>query len=118
MLSVARVLAQKDHRIVFLDEFSSGIDMKTDALLQKTVRDAFADRTVIIIAHRLKTIADCDRVMVLNEGKILEFASPETLRKEGGYFASLMDEQERLEEMSGDSGEKTMDSTHQISETV
>ena len=64
--------------------------METDSLIQTTIRTQFKDCTILIIAHRLHTIMDSDRVMVLGDGRILEMDSPaELLKKEDSVFRSL-----------------------------
>lgn len=62
-----------------LYDCSAAIDIQTDELLQKTIRTQFSDCTILTIAHRLNTIMDSDRVIVLHEGVIAEFDSPATL---------------------------------------
>ena len=57
------------------------VDTATDALIQRTIRTAFAQCTVLTIAHRLDTIADYDRVMVLDAGRVAEFDAPQNLLK-------------------------------------
>ena len=79
-----------------LDEATSNVDTATDGLIQATIRTAFADCTVLTIAHRLHTIADADRVMVLDAGEIAEFGSPaDLMRKPGGHFRGLIEEARR-----------------------
>lgn len=74
--------------MIFSPIFS--IDHQTDALIQRTIREEFADSTVLTIAHRLNTILDYDKVMVLDKGKIIEFASPqELLADRNSVFASM-----------------------------
>ena len=76
-----------------LDEATAAIDMETDALIQKTIRKEMKDCTVLTIAHRLNTIMDSDRVMVLDQGKLIEFDSPDNLlRNPGTVFYSLAKE--------------------------
>lgn len=59
-----------------LDEATSNVDMQTDSFIQNTIREKFVDTTVITIAHRLNTIADYDKVIVMEQGRIVEQGSP------------------------------------------
>eukprot|EP00026_Physarum_polycephalum_P000563 Phypoly_transcript_00564.p1 GENE.Phypoly_transcript_00564~~Phypoly_transcript_00564.p1 ORF type:complete len:1454 (+),score=273.03 Phypoly_transcript_00564:76-4437(+) len=69
----------RNSAVLVLDEATAAVDMETDKLIQKTIRERFRDRTVLTIAHRINTIIDCDRVMVLDHGKIVEFDTPQNL---------------------------------------
>ena len=67
--------------------------METDALLQRTLRsDIFRHRTIITIAHRINTIIDSDRIVVLDKGEVAEFDTPAELIKQGGKFYELAKE--------------------------
>ena len=66
----------KDCKVLLLDEATSNIDKETDEKIQKTIRDKFNDKTVIAIAHRLRTIADYDKVIVMDNGMVKETGSP------------------------------------------
>jgi ABC-type multidrug transport system fused ATPase/permease subunit len=90
LLCLARVLLKRA-RIVFMDEATAAIDLKTDALVQQTVRSALADATLITIAHRLNTIIDYDRVAVLAAGRVAEHGTPHDLLQQGGFFSKLVD---------------------------
>ncbi|XP_070559572.1 ATP-binding cassette sub-family C member 8-like [Ptychodera flava] len=81
----------RNAKILIMDEATATIDMQTDAILQEVVAMAFANRTVLTIAHRISTIMDSDMVLVLSEGRVMEYDTPENLlRKDGGIFASLV----------------------------
>jgi ABC-type multidrug transport system fused ATPase/permease subunit len=76
--------------VLVLDEATAAVDVETDALLQETLRsDLFRHRTIITIAHRINTIIDCDRIVVLRRGEVVEFGSPAELLRTGGLFFDL-----------------------------
>ena len=78
-----------------MDEATAAIDSGTDAFIQHTVRAAFADRTVLTIAHRLHTIRGADRVLVMRDGRLVEFDTPDALLANArGVFRSMVDEAE------------------------
>ena len=73
-----------------MDEASSSIDLATDHLIQSTLRKGFKDATVLTIAHRLATVAAGDQVLVLDQGKVVEFGRPRNLlMKEGSLFYQM-----------------------------
>ncbi|CAJ0610184.1 unnamed protein product [Cylicocyclus nassatus] len=78
LVCLARALLRKT-RVLILDEATAAVDMGTDALIQRTIRREFSQSTVLTIAHRLNTIMDYDRIIVLHDGRICEFDSPSRL---------------------------------------
>ena len=78
LVCLARALLRKT-KILILDEATAAVDLETDDLIQATIRKEFEECTVLTIAHRLNTIMDYDRIMVLDKGIIAEFDSPNSL---------------------------------------
>ncbi|KAI7788103.1 hypothetical protein LA080_013410 [Diaporthe eres] len=80
----------KPGKLLVLDEPTSSVDTETDAKIQQLIRSEFQDYTIIMIAHRLSSLVDFDRVAVLDGGKLVEFGNPADLLREGsGHFARL-----------------------------
>jgi len=88
LVCLARALLRKS-KILVLDEATAAVDLETDEFIQQTIRREFADHTVLTIAHRLNTIMDYDRVMVLDNGSIVEFDSPIKLLEQRGLFYDM-----------------------------
>lgn len=83
----------RNNKILILDEATANVDTETDKLIQETIRTRFADCTVITIAHRLNTIVDSDKVLVVDGGKVVEFDHPYTLSQiQNGIFKQLLDQ--------------------------
>ena len=92
LICLARALL-RETKIIVLDEATANVDAETDALIQKTVRDNFADKTTLTIAHRLETIMDSDKIIVVDKGMVAEFDTPiNLLKKKAGIFKSLVDD--------------------------
>jgi len=88
LLCIARAVLRKP-KVLVMDEATSSVDSSTDTMIQNMVRTAFKDSTTVTIAHRLNTIMDCDRVMVLKDGNLVEFGPPQALVSSGGVFSVM-----------------------------
>ena len=91
-LAIARAMA-KDAPILILDEATSALDSSTENLVQKAISNMTENRTTIIIAHRLSTIQNADKIIVLDNGKILEEGSHTELVKKKGFYSKLIEDQ-------------------------
>ena len=93
LICLARALL-RGSKIILLDEATSSIDFETDKLIQTAIRKDFGNCTILTIAHRLNTIIDSDKIMTLNDGKVVEFNTPTNLlsNPEGSHFLNLVSE--------------------------
>jgi ABC-type multidrug transport system fused ATPase/permease subunit len=100
LLCLARAVVSRP-KMMILDEATSAVDMATDALIQRSIREEFSDSTLIVIAHRLSTVAGFGGVLVLNEGRAEEFGSPRELLKKRGIFQSMVENSGEKEQLEG-----------------
>jgi len=90
LICISRALLSKS-RIIVMDEATAAVDVETDAVIQRAIRVEFRDSTCLTVAHRLNTILDSDKVLVMDKGRVAEFGSPsELLEREDSLFASLV----------------------------
>lgn len=89
LVCLARAII-RNNKILVLDEATANVDPHTDALIQKTIRKQFADCTVLTIAHRLHTVMDSDKILVMSAGCAVEFDHPHTLLQQNSVFKSMV----------------------------
>ncbi|XP_038033035.2 ATP-binding cassette sub-family C member 10 isoform X2 [Anas platyrhynchos] len=90
LVCLARALLTQA-KVLCIDEATASVDQQTEQLLQQTIRQRFADKTVLTIAHRLNTVLDSDRVLVMQAGRVAELGSPSSLRQQdGSLFQRLL----------------------------
>ena len=91
-ISIARALL-KDAPIVLLDEATASLDVENETKIQAGISELVKGKTVLVIAHRMRTIANTDKVIVIENGHVSECGSPEELSKTGGWFARMSERQ-------------------------
>ncbi|XP_050366191.1 ABC transporter C family member 14-like [Argentina anserina] len=91
LLCLGRVMLKRS-RLLFMDEATASVDSQTDAAIQKIIREDFAACTIISIAHRIPTVMDCNRVLVVDAGRAKEFDSPSHLLERPSLFGALVQE--------------------------
>ncbi|KAI7902298.1 P-loop containing nucleoside triphosphate hydrolase protein [Cokeromyces recurvatus] len=92
LLCLARALL-KNSKLIIMDEATASVDFDTDSKIQTTIREELKDSTLLCIAHRLRTVIDYDRILVLNQGQVIEFDTPYNLIvKDTGLFRSMCEQ--------------------------
>lgn len=89
LLCLARALLSRQ-KIMVMDEATASVDKQTDVLIQRNLREGFHNSTLIVIAHRLSTVSDLDRILVLGEGRVVEFGEPRVLMERRGVFWGMV----------------------------
>ena len=88
LISIVRAFV-RNPKVVIMDEATSSVDVETESMIQHAFQKLTRDKTTVIIAHRLSTIRNVDRIVVINEGKIVEEGNHEELMKKNGIYAKL-----------------------------
>lgn len=92
LVCLARAIL-RNNKIIICDEATANVDPETDQLIQSTIRQKFSDCTVLTIAHRLHTVMDSDKILVIDAGSAVEFDSPfELLQRSNGYLKQLVNQ--------------------------
>ncbi|KAF9294921.1 hypothetical protein BGZ88_003089 [Linnemannia elongata] len=106
LIALARALVRQS-KIIVMDEATASVDFETDLKIQLTIREEMADATILTIAHRIRTIADFDRVLVMNAGEVVEFDRPYVLmRQEDSLFRSMCERSSEFEALLAIAEEK------------
>ena len=92
-ISIARAIL-KDAPIILLDEATASLDPENEAYIQAAIENLVKDKTLIVIAHKLKTIQHADKILVLKNGRIAEAGQHDELLNSGGIYAHLWNEQQ------------------------
>jgi ATP-binding cassette subfamily B protein len=93
-VAIARAILKRP-RILIFDEATSSLDTKTEQAIQETLREVAENHTTLVIAHRLSTVVDADRILVMDQGRILEQGSHARLLEQGGLFRQMWDLQQK-----------------------
>ena len=91
-ISIARAFL-KDAPIILLDEATASLDVENEALIQESLLRLIKDKTVLVIAHRMRTVAGADKIVVLADGTVAQQGSPKELEKEDGIYSRMANAQ-------------------------
>ena len=115
LLCLARALL-RSNKILVIDEATANVDQKTDELIQETLRERFVDCTVLTIAHRINTIIDSDRIMVMDAGELVEFDSPKALLENTSSIFYMLVQETGFSETLRETAIKAYNTKHSIVE--
>ena len=91
-ISIARAFL-KDAPIILLDEATASLDVDNETMIQESLSRLIKDKTVMIIAHRMRTVADADKIVVLKDGVVAESGRPAELEKQNGIYSEMINTQ-------------------------
>ena len=94
LLTIARTILS-NKQILVLDEATSSVDTRTEKIIQRAMDQLMEDRTNFIIAHRLSTVRDADKIIVIDDGQIIEQGTHEELLEQKGYYYNTLNAQKR-----------------------
>ena len=92
LITIARAFLA-DPEILILDEATSSVDTRTEVLIQEAMNNVLADRTSFVVAHRLSTIRDADKIIVMNHGDVVETGTHDELIEKNGFYADIYNAQ-------------------------
>ena len=95
-ISIARAFL-KDAPVILMDEATASLDVDNESLIQESISKLIQNKTVIIIAHRMRTVDGVDKIVVLKDGKVAETGTPEELRKKNGIYKHMVDTQSKTD---------------------
>ena len=95
-ISIARALL-KDAPIVIMDEATASLDVENETKVQAAISRLVQNKTVLIIAHRMRTVVNADKIVVLDNGRVAEQGSPQALKEQKGIFAAMLSRQAELD---------------------
>ena len=98
-LSIARAFL-KDAPILLLDEATASLDVDNETMIQESLSRLIKNKTVMLIAHRMRTVADADKIVVLKDGVVAESGTPEELEKQNDIYANMVKTQLKVTDWS------------------
>jgi ATP-binding cassette subfamily B protein len=88
-ISIARAIL-KDAPIILLDEATASLDAENESKIQGALSELIQDKTVLIIAHRMRTVLGADKIVVINDGAVVESGTPQDLKEQDSYFSTML----------------------------
>lgn len=89
-------IGKKDAPIILMDEATASLDVDDESMIQESISKLIANKTVLIIAHRMRSVEGCDKVVVLKDGKVVQFGKPKLLKNEEGIYKHRVEVQHQI----------------------